>query len=332
MPSEIQEFKELYENKEFKDKSFNFLVDIIERQVNELGVDNLSADKAIEYIDKIIPDWSDIEFAFLLSHSCYIPDHYPETGSEETLFSKLVEYIVCEWGRRLGYESILQKEKSTKEDVTFFSGNSVIVCDAKSNRLGRSQKSPNVKDVMKTSEYQTWLNFYDGKTKVGGFATFPSLLEWSKGSAIHTYLTDKSNPIMLVYNEYLAFMLLKKEENRELIFDTLKNYSEFFPDKISDKSQAKSKYHNMLTNQLKKIDSHNELDIFLETAKKITTAYVKHSIQRLESIIDTNAFNAQNEVENLSKEELKEQVVKLKIDSLNKEYNRILINIIKFRT
>ena len=94
---------------------------------------------------------------------------------------------------------------------------------------------------MKTSEYKTWLEFYTDKNKIGGFATFPSLMEWSKGSEIHTYLTDKTNPIMLIYNEYLAFMLLKKNKNSDLLFETLSNYSILFPERISDKSDAKIK-------------------------------------------------------------------------------------------
>lgn len=174
MVSQFEKFRQLCKNKEIQSELFNLLTGIIQNQVDLQGINSLNADNAVEKLKKITIKWSDAKFSYLLIYSCYIPDYYPETGSEETLFSKLVEYLVSEWGQRLGYSSELQTQKSTKEDVTFFKGNDVIVCDVKSNRLGRSQKSPNVKDVIKTSEYKTWLGFYSNKNKVGGFATFSS--------------------------------------------------------------------------------------------------------------------------------------------------------------
>ena len=98
MSQSIYKIESLLSDKIFKFKSFTLMTNIVQSQVNKLGVDNLDSDQAIEEISEIIQTWSDEEFGFLLTHSCYIPDHYPETGSEETLFSKLVEYLVCEWG------------------------------------------------------------------------------------------------------------------------------------------------------------------------------------------------------------------------------------------
>ncbi|MCC3862526.1 HindIII family type II restriction endonuclease [Pseudemcibacter aquimaris] len=331
MDNNLQDFFDLYNDIQFREESFNFLTCIVEEQVEKNGTNNLNADEAIVTLKKKISNWEDIKFAFLLCHSCYIPDHYPETGSEETLFSKLIEYLIYEWGVRLGYTSILQKEKSTKEDVTFFNNNDVIVCDAKSNRLGRSQKSPNVKDVMKTSEYQTWINQYESKNKVGGFATFPSLLEWSKGSEVHTYLTDKSNPIMLLYNEYIAFMLLKKKQNSTLIFDILKKYPSLFPVKITDKKEAKEKYQSMVVQQLKSIDNENQFEQYLAVVKKIQTQFVQFSVMRLENIIRKNMTAAEEKINSLSNNELIEMAKKLEVDKANKEYIRILKNIRKFR-
>ena len=330
--SQYKKFKQLCADRSFKQKSFNLLTDLVQEQVSALEALNLDSDEAVKRAKEITSKWDDAEFAFLLTHSCYIPDYYPETGSEETLFSKLVEYLICEWGERLGYKSVLQKEKSTKEDVTFFKGDDVIVCDAKSNRLGRSQKSPNVKDVMKTSEYITWINHYTDKNKIGGFATFPSLMEWSRGSAIHTYLTDKENPIMLMYNEYLSYMLLKKEKNKNLIFDILKDYPIFFPSKINDKGEAKKKYQQVITQQLKTLEDGNDLGEFLELSESLIKSYVQHSIERLEQIIAENIKKARAEVEKISPEELSKKYVQLKSESLNKEYCRLRTNIIMFRT
>ena len=332
MSVQFEKFKLLCTDKTLKKKSFNLLTILVREQVKGLGISNLDSDKAVDRLQKITSMWSDAEFAFLLIHSCYIPDHYPETGSEETLFSKLVECLVCEWGSRLGYESILQRKKATKEDITFFRDSDVVVCDVKSSRLGRSQKSPNVKDVMKTSEYLTWINHYTDKNKVGGFATFPSLMEWSKGSTIHTYLTDKNNPIMLLHNEHLAYMLLKKNKNQNLIFDTLKNYPTFFPNKIADKNKAKKRYGQVVVQQLKTLEDESDFDEFLGLSGNLVKSYVDYSIDRLKKIIKKNVIDAESEVKNLSPEHLGKKYVQLKTESLNKEHGRVLANIIKFRT
>ena len=50
------------------------------------------------------------EFAFLVFHSGYIPEFYPHDSSQETLYSKLIESLVCEWAKRIGFtNSYLQK-------------------------------------------------------------------------------------------------------------------------------------------------------------------------------------------------------------------------------
>ena len=122
------------------------------------------------------------DFALLVMHSGYIPEFYLPDSSQETLYSKLIESLVCEWARRIGFtDSFLQTQKSNKEDVTIKRRNNVIVCDAKSFRLGRSQAAPNVKDTIKKQAYTTWLDQYN-ETKVGGLVTFPSLHDWKKGS------------------------------------------------------------------------------------------------------------------------------------------------------
>jgi len=319
--SQLEEFKELCTNKAIQSELFNLLAGIIQDQIDLLGINSLDADTAIEKLKEITIKWSDAKFSYLLIHSCYIPDYYPETGSQETLFSKLVEYLVSEWGQRLGYSSELQTQKSTKEDVKFYNGNDVIVCDVKSNRLGRSQKSPNVKDVIKKSEYKTWLDFYSNKNKVGGFVTFPSLMEWSKGSTIHTYVTDRRNPIMLIYSEYLAFMLLKKHKNSRLLFDMLSNYSRFFPRRILDKKRAKQKYQKMILKQLKMLqDDDKEFDEFLILAKEIVKDYVYYSIKTLEGIIRENNRLIKKEVTQFSVATLRKKYVELKINILNREY------------
>ena len=66
----------------------------------------------------------------------------------------------------MGLNSRFVKPKSGYEDVTIFLDNNAIVCDAKSFRLGRSQKAPNVKDFIKLQDIRHWLSRYD--KKIGG--------------------------------------------------------------------------------------------------------------------------------------------------------------------
>lgn len=169
------------------------------------------------------------ELAFLVLVSGYIPEFYEEDSSQETLYSKLVEIIVTEWGIRSGFSGTqFQKQKSSKEDVTLKIAGSVIVCDAKTYRLGRSQAAPNVKDTLKKADYEKWLEYYPLDERVGGIITFPSLFRWKGKSDAYLYCTDHKSPIALTLYEHLAFYLIKKLAPSVFI-DHLKNYARVFP-------------------------------------------------------------------------------------------------------
>ncbi|MCP5170117.1 MAG: HindIII family type II restriction endonuclease [Hahellaceae bacterium] len=82
----------------------------------------------------------------MIVHSGYIPESYEADSSAETLYSKLIETVVLEWSKRIGFKnSKLPTQKASMEDVSILDDHHVIVCDAKSFRLGRSQGAPNVK-------------------------------------------------------------------------------------------------------------------------------------------------------------------------------------------
>ena len=51
---------------------------------------------------KLQKEFSDDQLADLLIYSGYIPDLYDNDSSQETLFSKLVEVLVCEMGPSYG--------------------------------------------------------------------------------------------------------------------------------------------------------------------------------------------------------------------------------------
>ena len=116
---------------------------------SDISVEHLKI--ASDFQSMLKKDFNDEQFIDLLIYTGYIPDLYLSNSSQENLYSKLIEVLVCEWAQRLGLNSRFVKPKSGYEDVTIFLDNNAIVCDAKSFRLGRSQKAPNVKDFIKSA-------------------------------------------------------------------------------------------------------------------------------------------------------------------------------------
>ena len=108
----------------------------------------------------------------------------------------------------MGLNSRFVKPKSGYEDVTIFLDNNAIVCDAKSFRLGRSQKAPNVKDFIKLQDIRHWLSRYD--KKIGRLVTYPCRHEWSSSSNVYEYCTTKDTPTLMLPYKYLAFLLKYK--------------------------------------------------------------------------------------------------------------------------
>lgn len=327
----LKKYNALLEDESFMELSYNLLTDIVKDEVARNGKKNINTSDALKKLKTKTSKLKDAKFAFLLSHACYIPDYYPTNGSEETLYSKLVEGLVGLWGKRLAYKTKLQDKKSTMEDVTFTKGKNVVVCDAKSHRLGRSQKAPNVKDVIKTSEYLNWSSKYEKHIQLGGFATFPSLFEWAKGSAVHTYLTDKKNPILLIYNKHMALMLLFKKKKPNLLFHMFKTHQIEFPKKIKNKDKAKSAYEAFTQNVLLLTCSASDLDDFNKISKRITDDYIKFSMSKLNNRIQSNKQSAKKTANNLKLNQLRKKYVDLKTKTSNGKLERSLANIKKFR-
>lgn len=175
-------------------------------------------------------EFSNDRFEKLLICSGYIPDLYANDSSEETLSTKLVEGLVCEWARRMGYSSELIKQKSSMEDIKIIIDDRVVVCDAKSFRLGRSQQAPNAKDFLKLEDIRKWMVRY--KNSIGGLVTYPCTHEWKSSSDIYQYCSTKDAPTLMLPYKYLAFILHQKDnfETHDLI--KLWDYNKIFPDKL----------------------------------------------------------------------------------------------------
>ncbi|WP_298903549.1 HindIII family type II restriction endonuclease [uncultured Psychroserpens sp.] len=260
-------------------KSYDFIETFIETNVTDWST--APDTEAVEIaFTETLKTLSNNELAFLLVHSGYIPEFYGHDSSQETLYSKLVESLVCEWAQRIGFsDTALQKQKSNKEDVTVKIDNNIIVCDAKSFRLGRSQKAPNVKDVIKQASYIKWLDQYEDNECRAGLVTFPSLLDWKNNSEAYQYFSDHHLPILFLFYEHLSFLLISDSFNHQTIIDLLHNYEDVFP----ESSRHKAAYINGLNNSLFLSPIKEVLDNFLELSALVIKEKVQHSIQRIEA-------------------------------------------------
>lgn len=186
-------------------------------------------------------NFTDDAFAELLIYSGFIPDLYKSDSSQETLFSKLTEVLVCEWAQRMGFTSHFIKQKASYEDVNITIANKVIVCDAKSFRLGRSQAAPNVKDFLKLEDIRKWLSRYPNK--LGGLVTYPSSHDWSRGSDAYQYCTDKSVPTVMLPYKYLSYLLKYKNFYNTSDLVNLWDYDHIFPDILPKNMEYGNRIH-----------------------------------------------------------------------------------------
>lgn len=270
----------------------------------------------------------DEDFALLVMHAGYIPEFYLPDSSQETLYSKLIESLVCEWAKRIGFkDSFLQTQKSNKEDVTIKNGNSVIVCDAKSFRLGRSQAAPNVKDTIKKQAYTTWLAQHECD-KIGGLVTFPSLHDWKKGSEAYAYFTEGTPAIMMLFYEHMSYMLLKKIHHQRMI-EFLNNYKQIFPKPSTDRNiywQGVKKY--LLAPTQTDADDYNN---FMKDCSKIIKMKVNHVISQLASYLMEQRGLIEYEISQLSADEIIKIAIEVKYRNKCGDIERQQDNIIRFR-
>jgi len=240
---------------------------------------------------------NDNQLSFLLCHTGFIPEDYAHDSSEETIYTKLVEIVVAEWARRAGFEkTVLPKQKSSYEDVTISDGKNLIVCDAKSFRLGRSQKAPNVKDALKEGDIPKWLSNHKvkGENPLGGLITFPSQHDWSSGSDFYFYLTNKDQPIVCLFYEHLAFMLLKGI-GRDKLVELYSKYEDLFPNQIGKRSGNRDKYWKKIEEFLFE-DFRADWDDFQEVAKNIIGEKVFFTIKTIEDHIEDLKEKAKKEI------------------------------------
>ena len=319
-------FIEKYKDKQLND-SFDYIERFIKSKVKNWEVAPNTSVIEQEFASQIKSMTND-DFALLVMHSGYIPEFYLPDSSQETLYSKLIESLVCEWARRIGFtDSFLQTQKSNKEDVTIKRRNNVIVCDAKSFRLGRSQAAPNVKDTIKKQAYTTWLDQYN-ETKVGGLVTFPSLHDWKKGSEAYYYFTEGNPPIMMLFYEQMAYMLKKGISYKQVII-FLNNYDKIFPEAKQDRSYYWDGVKNHLLAPTQK--DRAAYNRFMEEAAKIIKKKVNHVISQIVEYLTEKRGMIEFELQQLSIDELRNIAIEARYKNECEDIERQQYNILRFR-
>ena len=307
--------------------SFDFLENFIKDNVPSWDIAPNTA-QIERTFTQCIQSMQDKEFSLLILHAGYIPEFYLPDSSQETLYSKLIESLVCEWAKRIGFtDSFLQTQKSNKEDVTIKQGNSVIVCDAKSFRLGRSQAAPNVKDTIKKQAYTTWLDQYTCN-KVGGLVTFPSLHDWKKGSEAYSYFTEGNPAIMMLFYEQMAYMLMYNIRYDKVI-EFLTNYNVIFPSASKDRSvywRGVKRY--LLTSTQQDAALFNQ---YMRECDTIIKKKVNHVLNQIASYLMDKRFEIEYEIGQLEIDQLREIAVEAKYHNICADIERQQDNICRFR-
>lgn len=307
------------------------LYDLLEGHVTISNRLKDSTEAAVSRLRNQIESMDNSIFSALIGCTGHIPDLYPPDSSPETLYSKFVELLVCEWARRVGFDkSYLQTTKSSVEDVVITDGKCLIVADAKAFRLGRSQAAPNVKDVIKQGDYQKWLAKHTYKEQLGGLVTYPSAFEWKRGSDVHQYLTDKKIPILMLYYDHLSYFI-DLGINKEKVISYYKAHPILFPGTLGKETNNKEIY-------LAKMEDYffGEYKIkFLELKKKREKNHqgIKRiAITKLEKAISKTRTSVE---QNLRKHKSYDQLLQKSIDIISEleveQFVRLKNNIEKFR-
>lgn len=326
MPNIEKYFGSEFLKRDKRIESYRFLQNLIKGAHNDWS----TTPDTENVVDKLLSEFKnldDLEFAFFINHCGYIPETYLPDSSEERLYSKLIEASVLEWAQRIGFQkSSLPKQKASTEDVTITDGNSVIVCDTKSFRLGRSQKAPNVKDALKPKDIQKWLSKHPSVEPLGGLVVFPSQHDWKDRSDFYQYTTDASEPTIALHYEYLSYFLISSVGKQALI-DSYRDYKSIFPKPKKKSEGNKDYYHRKITRVLfDKACPHFEP--FMETAAKITHEMVYYWERELDDHIKEikervkERFETEDDLDTLRDHVVKLETLK-QTEDLSKQRNCI---------
>lgn len=287
-----------------------------------------------EFMTMLQNEIDDERFEQLLIIAGYIPDIYSNDSSEETLFTKLIEGLVCEWSRRMGFGSELIKQKSSMEDIKIIVNGNVIVCDAKSFRLGRSQQAPNAKDFLKLEDIRKWMIRYDNA--IGGLVTYPCTHEWKSSSDIYQYCSTKDAPTVMLPYKYLAYLLSERDN-----FDTkhildLWDYERIFPEKLDKKMKDGNKkaYWEKINEEIINItkSSTEEFDNYMLEADKLINSCINENLRLLKGIKQGVIERIKKDIDKMDDVvTLKKLIIKYQTENETDLLNKLISRIESFR-
>jgi hypothetical protein len=288
-------------------------------------------EEAVALFRPLISGLKDKELAFLIVHSGFIPDHYEDDSSDETLYSKFVEVLVAEWGKRLGIDTEVPTAKSSTEDVTFvFDQKHVIVSDVKCYRLGRSQAAPNVKDVIKAEDFTKWASRHGSRVAVGGLVIFPSRFDFKKGSDVYLYATNPipGKRILILFYEHLAYLLLHaKGLPPDAFFSILNQYEGIFQKASKDRDA----YWGKMIPEFEKLSGANNFMRFNNACQAIIDDHVGLTITRISERIKNAKIELESEIKSMDEEELRKRLLPSEMAHRCGADAKRLVNIRKFR-
>lgn len=258
---------------------------------------------------------------------------YDSDSSEETVFTKLVEVLVCEWATRMGFEANFLKEKASFEDVNIIIDGKVVVCDAKSFRLGRSQAAPNVKDFLKLEDVRKWLRRYDDP--LGGLVTYPDTHEWAKGSDAYLYCSTKDCPTVMLPYVLLAVLLHFKDKFQTAKLSELWDYDRLFPKQLPKKSKDGNRklYWDVIEREIIRIIgiSDEEFCDYLKMCKAKQRECINKNYEYIRRRKEQLIEDIRAEAAKMSEKEVREAYIGYKIKIETKRMDDCMERIKKFR-
>lgn len=306
---------------------------------NEFKLSNniIDHDKESKKFESLLDKLTDEEFESLLICTGYIPDLYESDSSQETLYSKLVEVIVCCWAKRMNFSSNYVKQKSSYQDVNILIDKKIIVCDAKSYRLGRSQQAPNVKDFLKLEDMRKWIDRFPKLQRLGGMVVYPSLHEWRGKSDAYQYCSTLNIPTVMLPYTYLSLLLFKKDSfNTNNLSNLWLSYPTMFPKPLltNMKGGNKDSYWNAINKKLSEIIGikEEEIEKYISKANALLKTFVQKNISLLKNEIENKKQIISNDVEKLSNEEIKKYLEDYMVDTSTREIKTQIQRIKDFRT
>lgn len=304
-----------------------FIKNFVDNAINQ----HLDIDTICNNFETQLASLSEEDLSKLLLFSGYIPDIYKSDSSEETLYSKLVEVLICIWARKINLTSTYIKQKASYEDINIQICNQTVVCDAKSFRLGRSQKAPNVKDFLKLADIEKWLNRYPNK--LGGLVVYPDTHEWTSGSDAYQYCTTKKIPTVMLPYKYLSLILHYKNNLSSENILKLWEYNILFPTPLLKQNKNKEQYWNKINTRLQNILQINNVSFeqYLKHCDILIRSFIKTNKYILTQIKEKRIQEITHDINQLNHKELKKLYMKYRINTETKQINELIDRINKFR-